>query len=218
MTRQTPEVITSGPLPYMLSTPQPTEMGSELWPVLFFLHGFDEGYPTPLKLGLTRHGPFKASSSSVATTEFIVVAPQLPLSGDFWHKYASEVRAIVRQVQKDNGGDPNRTFLTGFSFGGNGVLDLGSEQPDLWRALWPVDPTRVPGTNIEQDIWLSSGQISRFSEERFIQSLQLERLSPELGDRLNPGNRVYFDYMRGHTETATMAYQDDRIYRWLLSR
>lgn len=65
-----------------------------------------------------------------------MVAPQLPVSGDFWHRHSDDVAAILGEVQTRYGGDQNRSFLTGFSFGGNGVLDLGLAQPDLWRALW----------------------------------------------------------------------------------
>jgi predicted peptidase len=222
MYRPNPTVVTSGPLPYMVSQPAPVDLlpaehSTAGWPVLCFLHGYDEGYPTPIEQGLTRHGPFKAASSAAATGEFVVVAPQLPTSGDFWHRYDDEVRMIVEHVQKEYGGDPQRTFLTGFSFGGNGVFDLGLKKPDFWRALWPVDPTRVPNADPQQPIWLSSGQISRRQEDRFLQRLHLERLRPEHSDEIVPGDRIYLDQMQDHVGTASQAYQDDRIYRWLLA-
>lgn len=222
MTRPNPVLVTSGPLPYLLSLPshhQANESDPETEsPVLCFLHGFDEGHPAPIEQALTRHGPLRGASSSVATSEFIVVAPQMPVSGDFWHRYADAVAELIQNVQYQHRGDGNRTFLTGFSFGGNGVFDLGLVQPGLWRALWPVDPTRVPHKAPEQPVWLSSGQVSRFSEERFISRLQLERLQPDDVEMQTPGDRVYLDQMQNHVGTAAMAYQDDRIYRWLLSR
>lgn len=212
-----PSLVESGPLPYLISEPTPVENNDARWPVLFFLHGFDEGAPTPIQQGLTRHGPFKSSSSPVATQEFVVVAPQLPTSGDFWHRHASDVAEILERALEEHGGDPARTFLTGFSFGGNGVFDLALEQPQLWRALWAVDPTRVPHSAPSQPVWLSSGKISRYSEERFLRTLNLEHLHPQEADHLVPGERIYFDQMQDHVGTATLAYQDDRIYRWLLS-
>lgn len=217
MIRPSPTLITSAPLPYLVSRPAP-EPGDERWPVLCFLHGVDEGQPTPIERGLTRHGPLKAISSPVATSEFIVVAPQLKTSGDFWHRHVEVVRDIVSSVQQEYHGDPQRTFLTGFSFGANGVFDLGLEQPDFWRALWSVDPTRVPARDLEQPIWLSSGQVSRRMENRFVDRLRLEYLRPQQADKLVPGDRIYFDQMQDHVGTAALAYQDDRIYRWLLSR
>lgn len=218
MQRPSPELVTSAALPYLVSRPSPDDAGLERWPVLCFLHGYDEGQPTPIQRGLSRHGPLKATSSPVATTEFIVVAPQLEVSGDFWHRHAGTVRDIVKTVHEEFQGDPERTFLTGFSFGGNGVFDLALMQPDFWRALWPVDPTRAPNRDPGLPVWLSSGEVSRRAEKRFVERLHLEHLRPDQADKLVPGDRIYFDQMQGHVETATLAYQDDRIYRWLLSR
>lgn len=218
MNRRSPSLITSGTLPYMVSQPAPVGGGIQRWPMLFFLHGYDEGYPTPIEQALTRHGPFRPTSSSVATNEFIVVAPQMPISGDFWHRYADTVQELVQQIQESHHGDPERTFLTGFSFGGNGVFDLALTQPDLWRALWPVDPVRVPREDLKQPVWLSSGQISRRLEKRFFNRLHLERLEPDEVDNVEIKDRIYCDLAQDHVGTATLAYQDDRVYRWLLSR
>lgn len=218
MNRRSPSLVTSGTLPYMLSQPVPVGGGTQLWPVLCFLHGYDEGYPTPIEQALTRHGPLRPTSSSIATSEFIVVAPQMPVSGDFWHRYADVVQELVQQVQESHRGDPDRIFLTGFSFGGNGVFDLALTQPNTWRALWPVDPVRVPREDLKQPIWLSSGQISRRLEKRFFDRLHLERLEPDQTDNIETKDRVYFDLAQDHVGTATLAYQDDRVYRWLLSK
>lgn len=217
MQRPSLELVTSAPLPYLISRPA-DDAGVERWPILCFLHGYDEGQPTPIQRGLTRHGPLKPTSSPVATTEFVVVAPQLEVSGDFWHRHAGTVEEIIQTVQEEFQGDPERTFLTGFSFGGNGVFDLALAQPELWRALWPVDPTRAPSRDPGLPVWLSSGAVSRRAEKRFMERLQLEQLRPEQADKLVPGDRIYFDQMQDHVGTATLAYQDDRIYRWLLSR
>lgn len=64
-------------------------------------------------------------------------------------------------MQKKYDGDHNRTYLSGFSYGGNGVFDLAVEQLGFWAGLWPVDPTRVPQKPIERPIWISIGQASR---------------------------------------------------------
>lgn len=218
MNRRSPELVTTGALPYMISRPESADNNQSPWPVLCFLHGYDEGFPTPIAQALTRHGPFRRTSSSVATSEFIVVAPQMPISGDFWHRYADAVREIMLDVQEVHKGDAARTYLTGFSFGGNGVFDLALEQPELWRALWPVDPVRVPAEDPKQPIWLSSGQVSRRLEERFFQRLHLERLQSDSAEKGIPGDRIYVDQAQDHVGTATLAYQDDRIYQWLLSR
>lgn len=203
----------SAPLPYLLSLPGTEPPASGAWPLLCFLHGYDEAAPAPIQHALTRHGPLAAASSPRATAELIVVAAQLPTRGDIWFQYADVVRGIVRQVQRLHGADPARTYLTGFSFGGNGVFDLALRHPGLWAALWPVDPTRLPREDPELPVWFSSGEISRRLEPAFSERLRLKPLQAT-----EPGDRVYLDQGEDHVGTARLAYQDDRIYRWLLSK
>ncbi|HEY7770728.1 hypothetical protein [Longimicrobium sp.] len=203
-------VVEASPLRYLLSVPDGAPNGPR--PVLCFLHGYDEAAPTEIIEGITRHGPLRPGSDGAATRDMIVVAPQLPAAGDIWRRYADVVRDIVSRVQAEHGGDPARTYLTGFSFGGNGVFDLALCQPGVWAALWPVDPTRVPGGDPGLPVWMSSGEVSRRGEARFI-----ERLS--LGPATDPpADRVYVDQGMDHVGTATLAYQDERIYRWLIAR
>jgi hypothetical protein len=205
-------LIETAPLPYLLSLPGITAPAAGAWPVLCFLHGYGEGAPMQIHQALTLHGPLQRTSSPVATKEFLVIAPQLPSRGDLWYLYADAVQQIVSQVQARHQGDRARTYLTGFSFGGNGVFDLALKQHHFWAALWSVDPTRVPANDPEQPVWLSSGQISRHLSHDFIRCLGLKPLHDM------PGNRIYVDQGQNHVGTATLAYQDDRIYGWLLSK
>jgi poly(3-hydroxybutyrate) depolymerase len=199
-----------GALPYLLSVPA-APVGAAR-PLLCFLHGSDEGGPTPIRAALTRHGPLSSAAAARATSEFVVVAPQLPLRGDWWYRHAAAVASIIRQVQQQHAADARRTYLTGFSFGGNGVFDLALATPSRWTALWPVDPTRVPPADPGLPLWLSSGEVSRHNRRPLMHSLQLQ---PPGDDE--PGERVYEDRGEDHVGTARVAYGDDRIYRWLLS-
>ena len=98
-------------------------------------------------------------------------------------------------------------YLTGFSYGGNGVFDLALAQPDRWAALWPVDPTRVPQRAPKQPLWLSAGDVARAQRAPFVRALQLGA----------KGERVWADDGEDHVGSARLAYGDERIYRWLLS-
>lgn len=204
-----PRLVESAALPYLLSLPEEAE-GPR--PVLCFLHGLDEGAPTPLREGLTRHGPLAAESAEEARRDFIVAAPQLPAQGDHWRRQAGAVGEIVRQVQGAHGGDPARTYLTGFSYGGNGVFDLALAEPAPWAALWAVDPTRVPAADPGLPVWLSSGILSRRLERELVRTLRLALPGAA------PGDRVITDDGEDHVRTAARAYADDRIYAWLLAR
>ena len=205
------QIIDAAPLRYLLSVPHAADAVKSR-PVLVFLHGYNEGAPTDLRRGVTRHGPLRAGNPSTVD-EFIVVAPQLPEQGDLWRIWGDEVRDIVLRVQAQHGGDPRRAYLTGFSFGGNGVFDIALLQPSLWAALWSVEPTRAPERDPGLPVWLSSGELTRRRQSGFTNTLRLERPGDEpLGDR------ICTDEGLDHVGTATQAYGDERIYRWLLER
>lgn len=207
-----PRLVESAPLPYLLSLPAgaPSDAGPR--PVLCFLHGYDEGAPAEIRAALTRHGPLRPGSSPRATSDFIVVAPQLPRQGDLWRRHADDVRRIVDDVAEAHGGDPRRTYLTGFSYGGNGVFDLALARPDAWAALWAVDPTRVPRTDPRRPVWLSFGAVARHARQAFIRALGLQPAGA-----VPQGDRLYLDEGQDHVGSATLAYADHRIYAWLLS-
>ena len=209
--------VSSASLPYLLSLPPEADTADRFWPLLCFLHGYDEGAPSPIQDALTRHGPLKRDNPALASMEFIVIAPQLSLRGDLWHAYADAVLEIVEETGAQHPVDRSRRFLTGFSFGGNGVFDLAYALPDIWAALWAVDPTRVPEHEPECPVWLSSGEVSRRRGQHFIERLQLERLREEHPEGRS-GKRIYTDDGQDHVTTATLAYRNERIYRWLLSQ
>ena len=174
-------------------------------PLLCFLHGYGEAAPMPIDRALRLHGPLATSAAALATREFIIVTPQLRVAGDSWARHADEVRAIVDEAGAQHGVDAGRMYLTGFSYGGNGVFDLALAQPDVWTALWPVDPTRVPRKAPAQPLWLSAGAIARPQRQAFVRAL-----------KLGTHERVWADDGEDHVGSARVAYGDEPIYRWLL--
>jgi predicted peptidase len=188
-------------------------------PVLCFLHGSGE-HDGCLKIeeAIARHGPLKDNKETKEAVgdRFIVIFPQLPApGGDVWGDYAGEVKTIVEAVWEEYRGDTERTYLTGFSFGGNGVFDVASKQPDIWAALWPVDPTLKPFPKSKRPVWLSLGDRSRGKNE--VESLNALGFQEVKQGQDNPdGYYLYTDYGKDHTATATLSYQDNRVYNWLL--
>jgi len=205
-----PVLIRKYPLPFLLSVPEKSA-SDRLRPVLIFLHGYQEGPPTEIEAALTIHGPLSPRSSPFARAEFIVGAPQLPIRGDLWGSHAEVVCAVAQYAQEIEGGDPHQTYLTGFSFGGNGVFDVALLYPNLWAALWPVDPTRVPASALGLPVWLSCGAAARPSRRGFIERLHLK--APQFKDQ----DHVFCDEDLDHVATATSAYGGDTVYRWLLA-
>jgi hypothetical protein len=107
-----------------------------------------------------------------------------------------------------------KMYLTGFSFGGNGVVSIGSRQPDDWAALWPVDPTDPPQSGTKRPVWVSAGQHSRGRRQDFTDALILQDW-PRTGSP--PRDRVYEDAGQKHVDTAREAYANGAIYDWLLT-
>jgi predicted peptidase len=179
-------------------------------PLLVFLHGYDEGAPMPIEKALTRHGPLHPGNPPSALAPFMIVAPQVPTRGDIWYEHAASVGSLVRHIQVEHQVDPARTYLSGFSFGANGVFDLALRQPEMWAALWAVDPTRIPSGELAQPLWLSFGEIARHRKEQFVDLL---KLVPD-----EQSERVCVDDGSDHVGAATNAFRDPFIYRWLLAR
>jgi predicted peptidase len=177
------------------------------------LHGYDEAAPTPLEVALKRHGPLRPGNPKRVASEFLVIAPQLPVAGDVWQRYAHEVRALVEAASKRYEGDVARFYLSGFSFGANGVFDLAAVEPQFWAALWAVDPTRVPKHDLQRPVWLSFGEVARHRKREFIAALDLEPARPAAR-----GERVYADDGDDHVGAARRAYGEERTYAWLLTK
>ncbi len=169
------------PLRYLLAV----AAGKAPAPLLCFLHGYGEAAPLALEKAMRLHGPLHPRSAPIAARDFIVVAPQLPLAGDLWHRYADDVRALIADICAKQAVE--RMYLTGFSYGGNGVFDLAVAQPDLWAALW-------------------AGEVARAQKQAFVRALALGE----------PDRRIWADAGKGHVGSARAAYADERIYHWLL--
>ncbi len=200
--------IKHGDLHALLAVPE----RSYAVPLICFLHGRDEAAPADPAEALTRFGPLSPDAPSDPVAGFLVVAPQLPRAGDLWHQQAEAVHSLMLQLQAEYGTDPARRYLTGFSYGGNGVFDLALAQPGFWAALWAVDPTRVPQRSLDEPIWLSIGPCVRMHESGFMSSLQSRPPDPQ-----PIGERVHLDEGDDHVGCARRAYADRRIYEWLLA-
>ena len=209
-----------GSLQCLVSVPEAAPPSGGV-PVLMFLHGWKEAAPLPIREALTRHGPLRPGSAAIATERFVVVAPQLPApGGNVWPARADEVAAIARAVAREFSGDLGRMYLGGFSYGGNGVLALGRRQPEVWAALWPVDPPDAPpdapAGPIARPLWVSSGPYSDKHAAAYLG--QLGCLARPR-DAVPAADRIYdHEVSKEHGPTATAAYKDGAIYEWLLAR
>ncbi|MFL6513443.1 MAG: hypothetical protein ACJ8M1_00290 [Chthoniobacterales bacterium] len=203
--------LQDGPLPFLLGSA--AVAGDKDRPLLVFLHGYDEGPPTDILPASTRHGPLRSGYETSLFGDMLIVAPQMPARGDIWIDYGKELADLVRQLQRHADADRRRTYLTGFSFGGNGVFDIALHKPELWAALWAVDPTRVPPRRPAQPVWLSFGEIARRYKDELINALSLQPAASA-----NTGDYLFEDTGLDHVGSARLAYGDPRPYAWLRSK
>jgi poly(3-hydroxybutyrate) depolymerase len=205
------QLIETSPLRAVLRLPAAPSTSPR--PLLCFLHGHGEAAPMDIEAALTLHGPLHPQAPRDRLDRFIVLAPQLPIAGDIWHRHADDLLALVERVTTQHGSAHSPRYLCGFSFGGNGVFDLAMLQPEAWSALWSVDPTRPPDPAMTQPTWLSIGDRVRRREAEFFANLR----SKPADDGLE-ADRVHLDQHQDHVESARLAFADSRIYDWLLSR
>ena len=153
------------------------------------------------------HGPLSTTSWPAARERFVIVEPQRPGLRDDWAADLDAVATLVRRVQQAGRGDPARTYLTGFSLGGNGVLDFAAAGPDVWAAYWPVDPTRLPVRVPSRPMWVSAGPLTKWN-----------RGSPAWPARdAGDGTFRVTAEADDHVEAAARAYGRAEVYDWLLA-
>jgi hypothetical protein len=152
-----------------------------------------------------------ASAHHARAASFLILAPQLPNpGGDVWPSFANVVEALGRDLAAELGGDPSRTYLTGFSYGGNGFLDLGTRPAAPWTAFWAVDPPHRSAPRVTRPIWVSAGREAGPREAHYL-GMGLKRPGS------SPGSSVYDLVGPGHGAVARTAYADARPYDWLLA-
>lgn len=128
----------TGNLHYLLSLPKGHDK-TKKWPVVVFMHGIGEVNAQGNMLNLlTKHSLPRMVEDPMFNYPFIVISPQI--NNDGWVNHAAEIAAALDRVETEFGGDPNREYLTGLSYGGVGTLAVGIELSDRIAALMPVTP------------------------------------------------------------------------------
>lgn len=220
--------VNGGQLRYLLYLP-PDFNTYDKWPVLCFLHGageaaVDRGTPQSLEV-LFNHGSpaWHCAINSPLVHDFIVLAPQRSRRGPWNTNDLEGVKAILQNIYTVCRGDRQRTYLTGFSYGGKAVFDFARWDNNSWSALWSVDdsshkPQSQCGT---QRIWLHMGSWDHRRQNRILTRANLGLQEVEAFENGYPiDDRLYTDYSNyelAHTPTCSAAYSDWRVYKWLLN-
>jgi MYXO-CTERM domain-containing protein len=128
----------TGNLHYLLSLPNGHDK-TKKWPVVVFMHGIGEVNAQGSMLNaLTKHSLPRVVEDPMFDYPFIVISPQI--NNDGWVNHAAEIAAALDRVETEFGGDKNREYLTGLSYGGAGTLAVGIALAERIAALMPVTP------------------------------------------------------------------------------
>jgi dienelactone hydrolase len=128
----------TGNLHYLLSLPKGHDK-TKKWPVVVFMHGIGEVNAQGSMLNaLTKHSLPRVVEDPMFNYPFIVISPQI--NNDGWVNHAAEIGAALDRIETEFGGDKNREYLTGLSYGGAGTLAVGIALAERIAALMPVTP------------------------------------------------------------------------------
>ncbi|HVZ73933.1 MAG TPA: hypothetical protein VHJ20_16250 [Polyangia bacterium] len=129
---------TTNNLHYWLYLPKGHDPAKK-WPVIFFMHGSGEASDNGPFANLTKHSMPRVVEDPNWNWPFIVISPQIDKTSG-WASHAADIGALLDSIVATQGGDPNRLYLTGLSYGGVGTYAVAIATPDRWAAIMPVTP------------------------------------------------------------------------------
>jgi MYXO-CTERM domain-containing protein len=173
----------TGALNYLLYLPNGHDK-TKKWPVIVFMHGSGENDAEGDNLNqLTKHSLPRLVEDPMWDYPFIVVSPQIGPGG--WDLHAQEIAAVLDRIEMEFGGDPNREYLTGLSYGGVGTYTVGMALSTRIAALMPVTPggtlagwdQRTKIANLP--IWLNVGTLDAEYQTNSTRVTELEASGAE---------------------------------------
>jgi predicted peptidase len=202
---------------YLLFLPKGYEANSDKrWPLLFFLHGAGERGNDIWKVAV--HGPPKNIAHD-PDFPFVVVSPQCP-EGEIWS--GDLLLGLLDEVIRDLKIDSQRVYLTGLSMGGYGTWDLGLRHPERFAAIVPIC-----GGGELIDILLSEGARAQAlkslgvwafhgGKDPVVPLQESQRLVDAL-KKVGVQDVKLTVYPEAGHDSWTEAYNDPKLYEWLLS-
>jgi len=203
------------------------------WPVILFLHGYDEEGPDGILP--TDDGIGTAIRTHPERVPFVVVIPQCR-KHDWWTNAPMEALALaaLERTMREFHGDPRRIYLTGLSMGGYGTWALGALYPGKFAALVPIcggvrlphsrefpnahdtddsaDPYAAIARKIgKTPVWVFHGDAD--STVSVAESRQMVEALKAAG-----GNVRYTEYPGVEHNSWEKAYNEPELFTWLLSQ
>ena len=126
------------------------------------------------------------------------------------------VSRFVDEMVATYGADPDRTYLTGFSMGGDGVWTVGATYPNQFAALAPVASwySNAQAVCALKDVptWVFQGEQDEVVSPSFAKTMvaALQRCGGNVKLTLFPQD--------GHEASSRSAYTTEALYQWLLEQ
>jgi predicted peptidase len=193
----------------------PGYSASKQWPVLLFLHGFNQRGEDGIAQTLVGIGPSLRQCPELFPC--LVVMPQMPRSDVRWSGVMNDLAlealdAVVRKYH----GDRHRLYLTGCSMGGCGCWRMAAAHPRRFAAIIPICGSGTPAAQAPAlkslPIWVFHGASDHLMPVAGSQAMvQAIRAAGSTKIR-------YTEYAwTGHI-CWNRVYSDPEVIGWLLSQ
>lgn len=201
---------------------------SRAYPIIIFLHGSGSR-------GNDNEAPVAKLPTIFTSDSFrnaypcILVVPQCSKQ-DVWvdfAKFPQSLRAtdsptiagrlvleLAKSLTKSKGVDKRRIYLTGYSMGGEGTLDLMARNTKLFAAgvaVSPVADTAHAALLKDKPIWIFHG------DKDAVNGVQYSRIMVDALTR-NRGDIHYTEYEGEGHGIANKAYLEAELFEWLFSQ
>ena len=208
------EIYDASSLNYLLFMPRDTSARiAGKFPLIISLHGIGESGNTLSRLkreGLPR------ILDGYTSFPFIVVSPQCPSTTE-WYYDRTDINVIklLDSVVARYPVDTNRIYVTGYSMGGIGTLDLAIRHPSRFAALLPCAFRIEPGWDLctikDIPMWAFHGQL-----DDVIPLAKAQSAITALMDC--GGNPTFTVYPNVYHDSWNQTYANPAVYEWLLSK
>ncbi len=193
--------------------------------ILLFLHGGGERGDATDNASQVRLGLPAIISAIKAdpTRKVIVLAPQCP-SNQTWGGMGrlpedgsaaiDILPKLIEQKIKDYGADPDRVYITGFSMGGIGTLEMCARRPDLYAAAVAIC---CGGSQAQADKMVKiPTQLHQGAADPTVQPARTRAFYDMLKNA--GGNVTYTEYPGVGHNSWDNAYADKNTWTWLFSQ
>lgn len=209
------EIYDASTLNYLLFTPRDTTaVINGKYPLIISMHGIGE---RGTDLWKVKGEGLPKILDGKNTFPFIVVSPQCPSTTEWYYNggIQQKMNALIDSLIARYPVDTNRIYLTGFSMGGIGTLDMAIRYPKRFAALIPIAFRIEDGWDLckikDIPMWAFHGEKDDI--------IPISKASAVINALVVcGGNPIFTSYSDLYHDAWTRTYNNPAIYDWLLTK